>query len=92
MGLSARRHDSDECVEVALDNGLECLGSGTVAQAVREHLMPGDILGLQRDQPGDGIVPTLSSGPSVPLPTVPDLGGGCTASRRAISGLSFGRC
>ena len=30
-------------------------------------------LGLERDQPGDGMVPTLSSGPSVPRQTVADL-------------------
>ena len=36
--------------------------------------MPSDILGLQLDQPGDGVVPTLSSGPSVRWPTVTDLG------------------
>ena len=50
-------------------------------------------LGLERDQPGDGIVPTLSSGPSVPRPTVADLRWrlfGVEAG--AISGLSFGRC
>jgi hypothetical protein len=53
--------------------------------------MPGGILGLQRDQLGDGVVPTLSSGPSVRRPTVTDLGWrlfGLPAS--AISSLSFG--
>jgi hypothetical protein len=53
--------------------------------------MPSDVLGLQRDQPGDGVVPTLSSGPSVHRPTVTDLGErllGLAAG--TISGLSFG--
>ena len=53
--------------------------------------MPSDILGLQLDQPGDGVVPTLSSGPSVRRPTVTDLGkrlDGLAAG--AISSLSFG--
>jgi hypothetical protein len=67
------------------------LGGGTFAQAVGQRIIPTDILSLQRDQPGDGVVPTLSSGPSVRRPTVTDLGErllGLAAS--AISSLSFG--
>ena len=89
--VAARWHDCDERVEVEIDNGLKRLGGGTIAQAVGQRVVPGGILGLQRDQPGDGVVPALSSGPSVRRPTVTDLGKrllGLAAG--AISRLSFG--
>jgi hypothetical protein len=63
--VTTRWYDCDECVEVEIDYGLKCLGGGTIAQAVGQRIMPSDILCLQLDQPGDGVGPTLSSGPSV---------------------------
>ena len=56
--VAARWNDSDECVEVELDNGLECLGSGTVTQAVGQRIMPGDILGQRPSgarHPAEGL-------------------------------------
>jgi hypothetical protein len=89
--VAARWHDCDERVEVEIDNGLKRLGGGTAAQAVGQRIMPSDILGLQLDQPGDGVVPTLSSGPSVRRPTVTDLGKRLVGlATGAISSLSFG--
>ena len=72
--VASRWHDCGERVEVEIDDGLKGLGGDTIAQAVGQRVMPGGILGLQRDQLGDGVVPTLSSGPSVRRPTVTDLG------------------
>src|ERR1700733_10248247 len=56
--VAARWNDSDECVEVELDNGLECLSSGTVTQAVGQRIMPGDILGQRPSgarHPAEGL-------------------------------------
>jgi hypothetical protein len=89
--MAARWHDCDECVEVEINNNLKGLGGSTIAQAVVQRIMPTAILSMERDQPGDGVVPTLRSGPSVRRPTVTDLGErllGLAAS--AISSLSFG--
>ena len=44
------------------------LGGDTIAQAVGQRVVPGGILGLQRDQPRDRVVPTLSSTPVLTLP------------------------
>ena len=52
--------------------------------------MPSGILGLQRDQPGHGVVPTLRSGPFVRGATITDLGERLLDSEGAISSLSFG--
>ena len=89
--VAARWHDCGERVEVEIDNGLKGLGGGTIVQAVGQRVVPGGILGLQRGQPGHGVVPALSSGPSVRWPAVADLGErllGLAAG--AISRLSFG--
>jgi hypothetical protein len=89
--VAARWHDCGERVEVEIDDVLKGFGGDTIAQAVRQRVMPGGILGLQRDQLGDGVVPTLGSGPSVRRPAVTDLGErllGLAAD--AISSLSFG--
>jgi hypothetical protein len=89
--VAARWHDRHEFFEVEIDNGLKRLGGGTIAQAVGQRVVPGGILGLQRDQLGDGVVPALSSGPSVRRSAVTDLGKrllGLAAG--AISRLSFG--
>jgi hypothetical protein len=49
------------------------------------------LLGLQRDQLGDGVAPALSSGPSVRRPTITDLGKRLLdLAAGAISRLSFG--
>jgi hypothetical protein len=55
--VTARWHDCGQRVGVAIDNGLKGLGGGTIVQAVGQRVMPSDILGLQRDQPGHGVVP-----------------------------------
>ena len=53
--------------------------------------MPSGILGLQRDQPGHGVVPTLRSGPLVRGATITDLGERLLdLTTGAISSLSFG--
>jgi hypothetical protein len=48
--VTAGRHDCGERVEVEIDNGLKGLRGGGIAQAVGQRIVPGYILGLQRDQ------------------------------------------
>ncbi len=89
--VAARWHDRHEFFEVEIDNGLKRLGGGTIAQAVGQRIVPGGILGLQRDQRGGGVVSPLSSGPSVRWPAVTDLGRRLPSlAAGAISRLSFG--
>src|SRR3954470_6208724 len=71
--VATRWHDCSECVEVKIDNGLKGLSGGTPVQAVGQCVVPGGILGLQRDQSGDRVIPALSFAPSVRRPTVADL-------------------
>jgi hypothetical protein len=44
--VSARRLDRGEIIEVEIDDILECLGSGAVAQAFGQGVGPSSIFGL----------------------------------------------
>jgi hypothetical protein len=70
---------------------LKSLRGGSITQAIGQRILPGDILGLQRDQHGHGVVPALRSGASVRRPPITDLGWRLLSiSASAISSLSFG--
>jgi hypothetical protein len=78
-------------VKIELDDGLESLGGGAVTKAVGQGVAPGGVFGLQGEQFGDGVVPSLRSGASVRRTAIADgewrlLG----LPAGAISGLSFG--
>jgi hypothetical protein len=88
---AARRLDFGENVKIELDDGLESLGGGAVTKAVGQGVAPGGVFGLQGEQFGDGVVPSLRSGASVRRTAIADgewrlLG----LPAGAISGLSFG--
>jgi hypothetical protein len=83
--------DVSEDVKIEIDDGLESLGGGAVTEAVGQGVAPGGVFGLQGEQFGDGVVPSLRSGASVRWPAIADaewrlLG----LPTGAISGLSFG--
>jgi hypothetical protein len=86
-----RRLDVSEDIKIELDDGLESLGGGAVTKAVGQGVAPGGVFGLQGEQFGDGVVPSLRSGASVRRTAIADgewrlLG----LPAGAISGLSLG--
>ena len=88
---SARRHDGSEFIEIEIDDGEQRRGGGGVAEAIWQGVVPGDVLGLQREQSSDHVVPALQAGAPVDWPPVADDRCwlvGLTA--RAVAGLAFG--
>jgi len=77
--IAARRHDCGTRIQVKIDNGLKSPGGRIIAQVVGQALVPSDILGLQREQFSDGVVPALRSVASVRGPTGKDLTSGSAA-------------
>ena len=59
--VSAGRLDIGNVGWVEVDDGLERLGRGSVAQRVRQGVCPGGVFDLQGEQLGYGVVPTLGS-------------------------------
>jgi hypothetical protein len=57
--------DLGECCEIEVDNGLECLRDGTVAEAVRKCGEPIGVFGLQCQQLVDRVTPAPGAAPSV---------------------------
>ena len=70
--IAAWRHDRGKRVEVEFDDLAQSFGGGTVAEAVAQCLVPAGILGLQREQLGDGGPPALRSGAAIRRPAVSD--------------------
>jgi len=52
-------------VEVDIGNGLESVGGGVALQGIGQRLGPGGVFGLERDQLGDGVMPSLWPGAPV---------------------------
>src|SRR3954452_11891958 len=80
---ATRRLDVGEGVKIEFDDGLESLGGGAVAKVVGQGVAPGGVFGLQCEQFGDGVVPSLWSGASI--------GGSAIADQRfGLPGLPTG--
>ena len=69
---ATRRLDVGEDIKIELDDGLESLGGGAVAKAVGQGVAPGGVFGLQGEQFGDGVVPSLRSGASIGRSAIAD--------------------
>jgi hypothetical protein len=88
---ATRRLDVSENVKIELEDGLESLGGGAVTKAVGQGVAPGGVFGLQGEQFGDGVVPSLRSGASVRRTAIADAGWRLLGlATSAITGLSFG--
>jgi hypothetical protein len=88
---AARRLDIGKNVKIEVDDGLQCLCSCAVAEAFGQCVSPGRVFGLQGEQFGDRIVPSLWSGTLIRRSTIADQRcrlAGLPAG--AISGLSLG--
>ncbi len=73
------------------NDGLQCGGSGSVAEAVRQGVVPDGVLGLQGEQSGDRVVPALRAGAPVDRPPIADDGRRLLSlAASPIAGLAFG--
>jgi hypothetical protein len=89
---ATRRDDGLEFSEVEIGDGLEGFGRGCVAEAVGQGIKPGDELGLQSEQLGDGVVPSLWPGASVGRPAIANPEDRCRVIvfvARAVARLTF---
>jgi hypothetical protein len=59
---ATRRFDVGEGVKIELDDRLQCLGGGAVAEAFGQGVAPCAVFGLQDEQFGDCVPPSLRSG------------------------------
>ena len=88
---ATRRLDLSENVKIEFDDGLESLCGGAVPKAVGQGVAPGGVFGLQGEQFGDGVMPSLRSGASVRRAAIADAGWRLLGlATSAISCLSFG--
>ena len=81
--VTAWRHDCSKRIEVEFNDLAQSFGGGTVAEAVGQGLIPAGILGLQREQFGDGGPPALRSGAAIRRSAVAD-------HRKLLLGLATG--
>jgi hypothetical protein len=66
---ATRRLDVSEDIKIEFDDGLESLGGGAVTEAVGQGVAPGGVFGLQGEQFGDSVVPSLWFGASANSPS-----------------------
>jgi hypothetical protein len=69
---ATRRRDVGEDVKIEIDDRLESLGGGAAAKIIGQGVAPGGVFGLQGEQFGDGVVPSLWSGASVGRSAIAD--------------------
>jgi hypothetical protein len=68
------RHDRCEVGEIEIDDRLEGDVGRGVAEAVGQDIMPGGVVGLQREQLGDGVAPALRAAAPVGRSVIMDSG------------------
>ncbi len=89
--VSAWRFDGGQFVEVDIGNGLESVGGRCALEGIRQRLGPGDVFGLECNQLGDGVMPSLWPGASVSRsPIANHRGGRLSFDAGAIPRLPFG--
>src|SRR6478736_5888670 len=60
--VATRWLDRGEQIQIEIDDGLQRLRGGGIAQAIRQGVAPGGIFGLQSKQFGHSIGPALWAG------------------------------
>lgn len=89
--IAAWRFDVAEGIKIEIDNGLQRLGSRVVAEVFWQGLAPGSVFGLEGEEFGDRITPSLRSGASIDGPAIADQGSYLLVlPTGAIPCLSFG--
>jgi hypothetical protein len=69
---ATRRLDVGEDIKIEFDDCLQSLCGGAVAKAVGQGVVPGGVFGLQGEQFGDRIMPSLWSGASIRRSAIAD--------------------
>ena len=69
---AARRFDGADLVEVEIEDSLQCVAGGGVAERIGQRLEPLRVFALQGDEFGHGIAPALMAGAAVGGSTVAD--------------------
>ena len=85
---AARRLDGADLIEVEIDNRLQCLAGGGVAERLGQRLEPLRVFALQSDEFGHDIAPALMAAAAVGGPAIADDRGASVP--RAIAGLALG--
>ena len=88
---AARRLDAGQFVEIEIDNRLQGLAGGAVAQRLGQRDEPGGILGLEPQECGDGGMPLLrSTGMADRLRRAPRRRRAVVVLALAVAGLPLG--
>jgi len=83
--------DGGEVIEIELGYCLQSLGGGGAAQSLGQAVGPGSIVGLERDQLGDGIIPPLWPGTPIRWSLIADRRSGLLGLMPStIARLPFG--
>ena len=88
--VSAWWCDGGQFIEVDVGDGLESVGGRGALEGVRQGLGPGNVFGLECNQFGDGVLPSLWPGASVGRSPVANHRGGLSFDAGAIPRLPFG--
>ena len=89
--IATGRLNVGEGIKIEIDNGVQGLGGGAVAEAIWQGVAPGGVLGLQSEQFGDRVTPALRSGASICRSAIADRGKWLLLlPAGTVPGLSFG--
>jgi hypothetical protein len=69
---ATRRLDGGQFVEVEIEDGLQGLPGGGVAQRFGQRLEPSHVVALQGDELGDRVAPALMAAAAIDWPPVAD--------------------
>src|ERR1039458_7117415 len=87
--VSAWRLDVSEVCEVEIDDGLQGFAGGGLAEGVRQGVGRGNVVGLERDELGHRVAPTLRAGSTIRGLPMADDHGGLFGLTGAVAGLAF---
>jgi len=89
--IATWQFDIIEGIKIEIDDGLQSLGGGVVAEVFWQGFAPAGVIGLQGEKLGDSVTPTLRSGASIDWPSIVDRGRRLMVPLTgAISGLPLG--
>jgi hypothetical protein len=69
---AAWRLDRSDVVEIEIKDGLQGLAGGAITGGFGQRLEPSGVLGLQRQELGDGVMPALWPAAAIGRPTISD--------------------
>jgi len=88
--VSAWWLDVSEVCQVEIDDGLQGLAGGGLAEGVWQGVGPGNVVGLERDELGHRVAPTLRAGSTIRGLPIADGRTGLFGLTGAVARLAFG--